>query len=95
MQAMLDNVAPTLATGRRMVIEPIDAGGLPEGLYAGGLGEIAATHPDVSIGSYPSFSVAGFKNQIVVRSKSPDAVQAAAQAVRALLVELAAEKLTP
>ena len=92
MQAMLDNVAPTLATGRRMVVEPIDAEGLPEGLYAGGLGEVAGAHPAVSIGSYPSFSVAGFKNQIVVRGKDPEAVAAAVKAVRSLLNQLAAAK---
>ena len=92
MQAMLDNVAPTLATGRRMIVEPIDAEGLPEGLYAGGLGEVAAAHPGVSIGSYPSFSVAGFKNQIVVRGKDPEAVAAAVKAVRSLLSQLAAAK---
>ena len=45
MQAMLDNVAPTLATGARMIIETIAAGGVPEGLYAAGLGEVAKAHP--------------------------------------------------
>jgi molybdopterin-biosynthesis enzyme MoeA-like protein len=90
MQAMLDNVAPTLQTGVRMIIETIDASGLPEGLYAGRLGEVAAGQPGVSIGSYPSFSAAGFKNQIVVRGKDRVAVDAAADAVRALLQELTA-----
>ncbi len=45
MQAMLDNVAPTLATGRRMIAETIDVHGLPEGIYAKALGEVAATNP--------------------------------------------------
>ena len=92
MQAMLDNVAPTLETGARMIIETIDAGGLPEGLYARGLGEVAAAHGGVSIGSYPSFSAAGFKNQIVVRSKDPAAVEAAAGAVRTMLGRLQPEQ---
>src|SRR5215210_6595219 len=65
MQAMLDQVAPTLKTGARMVIETLEADGLAEGLYAEGLGEIAQAHPAVSIGSYPSFSSSGFRNQIV------------------------------
>jgi molybdenum cofactor synthesis domain-containing protein len=92
MQAMLDNVAPTLETGARMLVETVDAGNVPEGLYAAGLGEIAAHHAGVSIGSYPSFTVAGFANQIVVRGKDRAAVDAAAGAVRALIARLVAER---
>jgi molybdopterin-biosynthesis enzyme MoeA-like protein len=88
MQAMLDNIASTLETGARMVVETIQAEGLAEGIYADGLGRIAAEHPGVSIGSYPSFSTSGFRNQIVVRSKDPEAVQKAAAAVRELLGRL-------
>jgi molybdenum cofactor synthesis domain-containing protein len=92
MQAMLDSVAPTLKTGARMVIETIEAGGLPEGIYAGGLGEVAKAHPGVTIGSYPSFSAAGFKNSIVVRGKDPNAVSAAVEAVHGLLEQLKRER---
>jgi molybdenum cofactor synthesis domain-containing protein len=88
MQAMLDEVAPSLQTGARMVIETIEADGLAEGLYAEGLGEIAQAHPAVSIGSYPSFSSSGFRNQIVVRGKDAGEVEGAALAVRALLGRL-------
>jgi molybdenum cofactor synthesis domain-containing protein len=91
MQAMLDAVAPTLATGARMVVETIDAGGIPEGLYAEGLGAIAKAHEGVSIGSYPSFSAAGFKNQVVVRGKDPAAVAGAVRAVEDLLRRLRAQ----
>ena len=92
MQAMLDNVAPTLKTGARMIVETINAGGVPEGLYAAGLGEIAANHPEVSIGSYPAFTAAGFANQIVVRGKDRAAVDAAVGAVRDLVARLQAER---
>jgi molybdenum cofactor synthesis domain-containing protein len=91
MQAMLDNVAPTLDTGARMIVETISAGGVPEGLYAAGLGEIAGTHPQVSIGSYPSFTAGGFANQIVVRGKDRGAVDAASAAVRDLIARLQPE----
>jgi molybdenum cofactor synthesis domain-containing protein len=94
MQAMLDAVAPTLQTGARMLIESIEAG-LPEGLYAQGLSEVAAQHPGASIGSYPSFGLTGFRNQIVVRSKDAAAVQAAADAVRTLLHGLQAGRTLP
>jgi molybdenum cofactor synthesis domain-containing protein len=90
MQAMLDNVAPTLQTGVRVASETIDAQGLPEGLYAGPLTEVARAHEGVTIGSYPSFSPAGFANQIVVRSRDEKALAAAAEAVRAMLAALTA-----
>lgn len=85
MQAMLDNIVPTLETGARMVVETIEAHGLPEGIYAAALAAVAKAHPGTSIGSYPSFTGTGFRNQIVVRSKDPAAVAAAAQAVREAL----------
>jgi molybdenum cofactor synthesis domain-containing protein len=91
MQAMLDNVVPTLQTGARMIVETINAKGLPEGLYAGRLGELAKTHAEVSIGSYPAFSAGGFSNQIVVRGKDRPAVDAAANGVRDLVEALHAE----
>jgi molybdenum cofactor synthesis domain-containing protein len=92
MQAMLDNVATTLATGARMIVRTIEAEGLPEGLYASGLAEIAKAHAGVSIGSYPSFTSAGFRNQIVVRSKDEAAVEAALSAVRGLIADLRSDR---
>ena len=77
MQAMLDNVAPKLKSGTKMLVETIEAGSIPEGRYAAGLGEIAGRYPDVSIGSYPSFTSGAFRNQIVLRSKAPDSLAAA------------------
>jgi molybdenum cofactor synthesis domain-containing protein len=92
MQAMLDNIAPTLETGARMIIENIEAEGLAEGIYAEGLSRIASSYPSVSIGSYPSFSTAGFRNQIVVRGKDPETVAQAAAAVRDHLVHLKGDR---
>jgi molybdenum cofactor synthesis domain-containing protein len=91
MQAMLDNVAPTLQTGARMIVETLEAEGLPEGVYAEALGEVARAHAGVSIGSYPSFSLTGFRNQIVVRGKDSGQVQAAVAAVRDLIARLQAQ----
>ena len=88
MQNMLDNVAPRLAGGTRMVSRSIDAAGLPEGAYAAGLGALAKAHAEVSIGSYPSFSPDGFRNQIVVRGRDEARVAAAAAAVETLLADL-------
>ena len=75
-----------------MKVEAIDAAGVPEGIYAEGLGAIAKAHDGVTIGSYPSFSAAGFKNQIVVRGKDAAAVAGAVRAVEDLLERLRAER---
>jgi molybdenum cofactor synthesis domain-containing protein len=91
MQAMLDNIAPSLQTGARMIIETIEAEGLAEGIYAEGLSQIASSHEGVSIGSYPSFSTSGFRNQIVVRGKDSGQVANAALAVRTMLGHLKAD----
>jgi molybdenum cofactor synthesis domain-containing protein len=90
MQYMLDIVAPTLDTGTRMMAETLEAGSLPEGAYASALGEVAKEHPEVSIGSYPSVTPTGFRNQIVVRSKDAVALASAVEAVRSLVTRLAA-----
>ena len=92
MQAMLDNVAPRLETGVKMIARSLDAGGLPEGVYATALSALAQVHPGVSIGSYPSFQHGGFKNQIVLRGKDEAAMDAAAVAVSAMITTLSADK---
>lgn len=92
MQAMLDFITPHLAAGTRMIVETLDTRGLPEGAYAAGLGDIAAGHAAVSIGSYPAFREGTFHNQIVVRGKDGATVSAARAAVTALLEELHAAR---
>ena len=69
MQAMLDFAVKSMRTGAVMLIETVEAGAVPEGRYGEALGRIAAAHPAVSIGSYPSFKDGRFNNQIVVRGK--------------------------
>jgi molybdenum cofactor synthesis domain-containing protein len=85
MQAMLDDVSQYLESGVKVIVETIDAKGLPEGKYATALAEIDKAHPGVSIGSYPSFTGAGFRNQIVVRGRDRAAIDAALANIRALL----------
>ena len=91
MQAMLDGAAKDLQTGVRMIVETIEAGGVPEGRYGDALGLIAKEHAETIIGSYPSFADGKFKNQIVVRGRDPAKVVAARGAVAAMLAELAGD----
>ncbi|KAB7787750.1 competence/damage-inducible protein A [Methylorubrum populi] len=90
MAAMLDEIRPTLTSNAPVISETIEAGAIPEGNFAGELGEIAAAHATVSIGSYPSMTPEGFRNRIVVRGRDADAVAAARTAVEALLAGLRA-----
>lgn len=90
MHAMLDTVGPQLKTGRRVLVETIAAGSIPEGAYAAGLEEIARACAGVSIGSYPSFTSDGVRNQIVLRSREEMALTQAAALVRGLIDGLAA-----
>ena len=54
MQAMLDEVAPKLKTGIRMLSETVRANAR-EGDIGTQLGQIAKANPEVAIGSYPFF----------------------------------------
>jgi molybdenum cofactor synthesis domain-containing protein len=88
MHLMMDAAAPKLKTGARVLVETIDAAGVPEGKYAEGLTALAAAHPEVSAGSYPHFSHAGVHNEIVLRSRDAAALALASAAVRELLTRL-------
>ena len=88
MQAMLDFAVKSMKTGALMQVEVIAAGSLPEGLYGEALGAIASAHPNVAIGSYPSFRDGRFNNQIVVRGKDEEAVAAARRAVEEMVAAL-------
>jgi molybdenum cofactor synthesis domain-containing protein len=90
MQAMLDELAPTLVTGARVLSETVRADAR-EGDIGTELGEIAKAHPNTTIGSYPFFDEGrGPNTNIVIRSRSPDALVAAKNAIEAMLVKVRA-----
>src|SRR3984957_10889427 len=77
MQAMLDGIAPKLATGVRMLSETVRADAR-EGDIGTQLGEVAKAHPEVSIGSYPFFDEQrGPNTNVVVRARDPAKLAAA------------------
>lgn len=84
MQAMLDEVAPTLRTGVKVLSDTVRAG-LREGDIGTALAAVAKAHPDVSIGSYPFFSETGPDTNVVVRSRSAEKLAEAMSAVRTML----------
>jgi molybdopterin-biosynthesis enzyme MoeA-like protein len=89
MQAMLDEVAPKLATGAKMLSETVRAD-CREGDIGTELGEIAKAHPEVMIGSYPFVDERGPNTSVVVRARDPAHLAAAKAAVEAMLTEVRA-----
>jgi molybdenum cofactor synthesis domain-containing protein len=87
MQAMLDYVAPKLATGAKMLSETVRADAR-EGDVGTELGAVAKAHPDVMIGSYPFMDDRGPNTNIVVRSRDATKLAAAKAAVDEMLAKV-------
>jgi molybdenum cofactor synthesis domain-containing protein len=87
MQAMLDYVAPKLATGAKMLSETVRADAR-EGDVGTELGVVAKAHPDVMIGSYPFMDDRGPNTNIVVRSRDADKLASAKAAVEEMLAKV-------
>lgn len=88
-QAMLEAIAPTLATGAKTLSRTIDCP-FPEGAIGERLGAIQASQEGVAIGSYPRYDGKTFSTQIVLRSRDPELLDATETSVRAMLEELKA-----
>ena len=91
MQAMLDEVAPKLKTGARLLSETIRADA-KEGDVGSELGAIAKAHPGALIGSYPFFDEKlGPNTNIVVRSRDAEMLAQVKSAVEAMLAKVKAQ----
>src|SRR5438132_8229921 len=85
MQAMLDEVAPKLKTGVRMLSQTLRADAR-EGDIGTQLGEIAKANPEVAIGSYPFFDPQhGPNTNVVLRARDAQKLALAARAVENML----------
>ena len=88
MQAMLDEVAPKLKTGTKVISETIRADA-KEGDIGTPLGEIAQAYPEVAIGSYPFFDdERGPNANIVLRARDAGKLADATAAVQDMLVRV-------
>ena len=86
MQAMLDEVAPKLKTGAKLLSVNIRANA-KEGDVGSELGVIAKAHPGALIGSYPFFDEKlGPNTNIVVRARDPEQLKQVKEAVEEMLV---------
>ena len=86
-QAMLDNVVPTLKTGAKLLSATVQCP-LGEGTIGGPLTEIQKAHPDTIIGSYPKYLDGRFWTELVVRARTPEALEAGRAAVAAMVASL-------
>jgi molybdenum cofactor synthesis domain-containing protein len=88
MQVMLDEVAPKLKTGVRILSETVRAD-CREGDIGTPLGEIAKANPEVAIGSYPFFDdQRGPNTNVVLRARDAGKLAAAKTAVEAMLARV-------
>jgi molybdopterin-biosynthesis enzyme MoeA-like protein len=91
MQAMLDEVAPKLKTGTKLISETIRADA-KEGDVGTELGAIAKAHPEAIIGSYPFFDEKlGPNTNIVVRSRDAAKLAQAKAAIEGMLTKVKAQ----
>jgi molybdenum cofactor synthesis domain-containing protein len=88
-EAMVAGLLPRLTGGRPLLSETFRIM-RPEGTIAGPLRAVAEAHPAVAIGSYPFNRDGVFGANVVARSDDPEALAAAAQALRAMAEALEA-----
>ena len=90
MEAMLEDVAPRLRTGARVLSRTINLSYVGESAAADALREINGRYPDLSLGSYPyGLSLDGkFGTHLVVRGRDAGQVDAAANELKAALVSV-------
>jgi len=88
-QAMLDNVVPTLRTGRVLLSRSVHCP-FGEGVIGEPLAKIQDEFPDIAIGSYPKYDSGKFWTDIVLRGAEEQRLGQAEAAVAAMVSTLAA-----
>ncbi|MGK9055238.1 competence/damage-inducible protein A [Neorhizobium petrolearium] len=91
-QAMVDNVLPTLRSGAKMLSRALPCP-YGEGDIGTLLAAVQKAHPETSIGSYPKYDGRRFSTEIVVRARDPQILDAAAEAVAAMIAGIDREKI--
>ena len=84
MQAMLDEIVPTLQTGRRLLSATIEMV-RPESMISDALRALQNDNADVMIGSYPGIDQRGFITKVVVRTADRDRLETVADEISAMI----------
>jgi molybdenum cofactor synthesis domain-containing protein len=91
LRGMLQDIAHRIEGGAVVRARTVRGKGVREGDIAEGLAALEAAAPGVSFGSYPWFTPDGFGLHLVARSADPDALQKAAEDLKALIGACGAE----
>ncbi|MTI45114.1 molybdenum cofactor synthesis domain-containing protein [Roseibium hamelinense] len=89
MQAMMDAIAPTLKTGKKLMSRTVDAD-VPESRVADRIRAIQENYPETLIGSYPRTNDGRFTTQIVIRARDEAQLEMATSAVETAVREVTA-----
>ncbi len=76
-RGMLEDIGPRLRTGSVVYTVTVRGAGLREGEIAEALGRLANELPDLSFGSYPWFSSAGYGAHLIARGTDAGALERA------------------
>ncbi|MBI1407510.1 MAG: competence/damage-inducible protein A [Caulobacter sp.] len=87
MRGMLEDIGHRLKGGAVVISKTLRIEGFGEGDMAAPLEATARAHPEMSMGSYPFYSAAGYGSQLVIRGRDAEKM---AQAVRDLEAALTA-----
>src|SRR5262249_8097551 len=87
LQAMFEGIVPLLDGAMPVLTRSVSCG-LGEGVLAQGLKAIQERHPEVEIGSYPYFRMAGFGVSLVARGTDAGVLESVAQEIAALVKSL-------
>lgn len=87
-QAMVNNILPELTKGSIMLSRALPCP-FGEGDIGTLLGDVQKAHPLTSIGSYPKYDGQRFSTELVVRARDEQTLEAAADAVLAMIASLA------
>jgi molybdenum cofactor synthesis domain-containing protein len=91
-QAMVDNVIPTLRTGKKLLSRSVHCP-YGEGAIAVPLREIQTAYPDTIIGSYPKYENGKFATELVIRARDEQRLDAAEAAVRQMVTDIALDEM--
>lgn len=89
-QAMLDNVLPTLRTGRKLFSKAVECP-FGEGVIGAPLAAIQQENPETVIGSYPKFENGRFSTELVVRGSDMEKIDRAVAAIEHMIASLKQE----
>ena len=89
MQAMMENILPTLKGGETLSSITVTSS-IPEGSIAAEMGALQQQYPDVNIGLYPFYSAQGAGVSVVARGRDMAQLQAVETAIKAHLAAIGA-----